>query len=478
MNVQATFRFGNDFFAVDLFAGGGGASEGIRDALGVPPALAVNHDPAAIAMHELNHPETEHMCASVFEVDPVAACRGRTPDLLWASPDCTHHSRAKGGKPRDKNIRALAWVVGMWARAVRPKVICLENVVEFEDWGPLCHRKLPIRERAGETFQQFVGALQDLGYHVEWKHLVAADYGAPTIRKRLFMVARCDGEPIVWPEPTHGEGTGRPWRAAAECIDWSVPCPSIFLTKEEAKAQGLHVKRPLADKTMARIAEGVKRYVIEAQRPFIVPLRGTSKHHKSVHSIGRPLSTVSAQGTHHALVAPYLVSTRNGERKGQRPRTRSLQRPMPTITAQGSQGGLAVAWLAKHYTGVVGSSLRAPLGTVTAKDHHSLVAAFLTKFYGSSSGQNQALDEPMHTIVTKARIGLVTVTIQGEEYAIVDIGMRMLTPRELARAQGFDEDYVLTGTKSQQIGRIGNSVSPPVARAVVAAQFQDALVTV
>jgi DNA (cytosine-5)-methyltransferase 1 len=484
-----------DLFAtVDLFAGGGGASRGIEQATGRSPFLAVNHCPAAIAMHQANHPHTEHRCESVFDVDPIIACRGRKVHGIWASPDCKHHSRAKGGKPLDKKIRGLANIVITWAYAVRPRLVFVENVAEFEDWGPLYPedhpdeklRNRPIPERKGELFQRWVSNLRALGYQLEWRVLNAAEYGTPTKRKRLFVIARRDGKPIKWPTKTHGPGL-LPFRTAGECIDWSIPCPSIFLTKAEAKAQKLNVRRPLADKTMARIAEGVKRYVLDTDEPYIVPGG-----------------------------AGYGVVTGNGERAGQTPRTIDVRQPMKTITASGSQGAVVQAFLAKHYTGVIGSSLADPLGTITAKDHHSLVSAHLTKFYGTSTGASLTdplptitasggrggghlglvevrarkvaafitayygtdkmganLSEPMRTIVSKARFGLVTVEMRGEPYVIVDIGMRMLQPRELATAQGFGPDYVLTGTKGEQIARIGNSVCPPLAAAVVAAQLES-----
>lgn len=425
--------------AVDLFAGGGGASHGIEMATGRSPLVAVNHDPAAIQMHAQNHPGCLHLCESVWDVEPFRP-HGRPLDLLWASPDCKHFSRAKGGRPKSKEIRALAWVVTRWAEAVRPRVICVENVPEFLTWGPLDDAGRPIEGRKGETFRAWAGKLEALGYHVEWRVLVAADYGAPTTRKRLFIVARCDGQDIVWPEPTHGPGREQPHRTAAECIDWSIPAPSIFTRK-----------RPLAEKTQARIAEGIRRFVLEADKPYLA----------------------------------FVANTRNGERKGQRPRVRDLRRPLNTITAQGSQGALVTAFLAKHYTGVVGQGLTRPLGTITAKDHHSLVAAHLTpaaeangrtvaawlmKYYGQGVGQ--AVDEPLHTIPTRDRFGLVTVDLDGETYALTDIGMRMLQPRELATAQGFDADYILTGTKTQQVARIGNSVPPQVVAAIVGAQFR------
>lgn len=483
---------------VDLFAGGGGASEGIAEATGRAPDIAVNHDPAAIETHQVNHPATKHYCASVYEVDPREATNGRAVGLLWLSPDCKHHSKARGGKPRDKGIRSLAWVGVQWAAKVQPRIIALENVDEFRSWGPLDDEGQPIKERSGETFRRFVTRLEDLGYTVRWRTLNAAEYGAPTSRVRFFLVARRDGVTPRWPRKTHGPSRAHPFRTAAECIDWSIPCPSIF-----------ERKRPLAEATQRRIAAGLVRYVLEAPEPYIVPLRGTSPAHRSTHATGKPLSTVSAGGNQHALVAPYLVETRNGERKGQRPRTFDPQAPWRTVTATGSQGAVVAAWLrtmthgqrdhavdepmrtitaahrgeravvgawlAKHYGGVVGQGLRKPLGTVTTRDHHALVAAFLLKYYGQGS-QHQRLAEPLHTIVSKARFGLVTVSIAGEEYVVVDIGMRMLKPHELLAAQFGPEraaTYYTTGTKTEQIARIGNSVPPDVVRALLLAQLDE-----
>jgi DNA (cytosine-5)-methyltransferase 1 len=329
----------------------------------------------------------------------------------------------------------------------------------------------PIKAKAGEHFTEWLQHLTMAGYRVEWRLLRACDYGAPTIRERLYIIARSDGEPIVWPEPTHGPGRPLPWRTAAECIDWTIPCPSIFARK-----------KPLADATQHRVAEGLRRFVLESPRPFIAPLRGTSPGHRSVHPVDGPLSTITGQGQHHALVVPWVANTRNGEAPGQAPRVRSVEEPAWTITATGSQGAVVSAWLAKNYTGVVGSSLSKPMGTVTARDHHSLVeahlghggrarevAAFLVQYYGSG-GQWAKLTEPMRTIVSKARMGLAEVELNGSPWAVTDIGLRMLTPRELATAQGFQRDYVLLGTTAQQIARIGNSVCPDVAEALVRAQ--------
>ena len=263
---------------VDNFAGGGGASTGIEAAIGRPVDIAVNHSPAAIAMHRANHPDTQHYCEDIWEVDPVEACGGRPVGLAWFSPDCTHHSRAKGGKPRKKEIRGLAWVVIRWAKKVRPRVIMLENVEEFASWGPLVKDGYPIKSKAGETYRQFIGKLSDLGYVVNDKPLVCADYGTPTIRKRLFVIARCDGGPVAWPEPTHGEGRPEDWIPASEIIDWSLPCPSIF-----------DRKKPLVEKTMRRIAAGLKRFVIDTGEPFIVPVTHGGGYNRS-HSFQLPLT--------------------------------------------------------------------------------------------------------------------------------------------------------------------------------------------
>lgn len=459
---------------VDLFAGGGGASTGIELALGRSPDVAVNHSRAAIAMHTANHPRTRHLCASVWDVSPREVCGRRRVDLLWASPDCTHFSRAKGSAPRSKGVRSLAHVVVEWARAVRPLVICLENVEEFATWGPLLDDGRPCPERRGETFAAWVEQLRWLGYEVEWRSLVAADYGAPTTRKRLFLVARCDGRPIVWPEPTHGAGRGRPWRTAAEIVDWSIPCPSIF-----------ERRKPLAEATLRRIARGLRRYVIEAAQPFVVTMRGTgpSQIQASARSIHAPIGTVSA-GIHHALVAPTLVQTGYGERVGQAPRSLDLHAPLPTVVACLAPHALVAAFLAKHYGGneTPGTALSRPIDTITTQDHHALVTAslaperdhrdevkaFLVKYYGTAHGAD--VRDPLDTVTTRDRFGLVTV--DGTDYAIADIGMRMLQPRELFAAQGFPSSYdLLDGqlTKTQQIELAGNSVCPPVASAIVRA---------
>ena len=498
---------------VDNFAGGGGASTGIELALGRSPDIAINHNPDAIAMHALNHPNTKHYCEDVWNVDPIEATAGRPVGLAWFSPDCTHFSKAKGGKPKSQKIRGLAGVVTKWAELVRPRLICLENVEEFADWGPLLPNGQPCPIRKGQTFREWWRELEKLGYELDARELVACDYGAPTSRKRLFIIGRCDGQAIRWPEPTHGSDRGLlPYRTAAECIDWSVPCPSIFLSKEEAKK--IRVKRPLEDATLRRVARGVMRYVVNARQPFLVlTLRGTQESHisSSAQSVDQPLRTISAGGTHHALLAPVitplthqgerrvhpgneplptvtganrgelaltaatLINTRNGERHGrhgeQAPRIFDIRKPYSTVTAQGSQGALVAAFLARHYGGHEndGQDVRAPISTITSKDHHHLVHAFLLKYYGTD--QDPKLREPLHTITSKDRFGLVTV--ESQQYYIADIGMRMLQPTELFRAQGFPESVKLIGGKTKQVALCGNSVSPPVAAAIVRANMLE-----
>lgn len=417
---------------VDNFAGGGGASMGIEQALGRPVDVAINHDPAAVHMHQMNHPHTRHFCENIFEVDPLHATGGRPVGLAWFSPDCTHHSRAKGGQPRSRKIRGLAWIVLRWAALARPRVIILENVQEFADWGPLTRRaKRPKRDRKGETFRRWLDQLRQLGYEVEYRTLNAADYGAPTHRKRLFLVARRDGLPIVWPEPTHGPGRANPYRTAAECIDWSLPVTSIF-----------ERRRPLAEATCRRIATGIVRYVLEDPQPFIIAI-----DHKS---------TIATENR-HALVMSFLAKHYGGVIG------HKLDRPIGTVTAR-DHHSIVVAHLTKFYGTNVGASPCEPLPTVTAGGKHlAEVRAFLIKYYGTAVGQD--VSKPLGTVTSKHKFGLVT--IRGEPWKIVDIGLRMLEPRELARAQGFHDDYLLIGSKANQIAMIGNSVSPPNAAAVV-----------
>lgn len=490
---------------VDNFAGGGGASEGIEQALGRPVDYAINHDPEAIAMHAANHPRTEHLTTGVWDVNPTKLCAGRQVGLGWFSPDCTFFSKARGGKPfRDRDAarrrRGLAWLIPYWMKTVRPRVVMLENVEEFADWGPLLPDGSVCPIRRGITFRRWHRMIENLGYSIDMRELKACDYGAPTTRKRLFVIARCDGQQIVFPEATHGPGR-IPYRTAAECIDWSIPCPSIFTRQ-----------RPLAEATLRRIARGVMRYVVHNPKPFVVPLT----HHGEFrgHSIDKPLPTIT--GAHRgelALISPSWINTRNGERVGQAPRARSIMEPLPTVTAEGSQGAVVAAFLARHYGGHEndGSALDSTMHTVTAKDHHALVTshlvklkgtcldgqpidvplhtvqaggnhygevrAFLLKYYGTRSIGSD-LSAPMHTVTSTDRFGLVTV--HGEDYQIIDIGMRMLQPRELFRAQSFRDDYIIDPifngkplTKTMQVEKCGNSVNPVVAEALVNANVVE-----
>ncbi|MFC4255420.1 DNA cytosine methyltransferase [Altererythrobacter xixiisoli] len=622
-----------DGLIVDNFAGGGGASTGIEAALGRAVDIAINHDEEAIRMHEVNHPGTVHIRNNIWQIDPREVTGGRKVSLAWFSPDCKHFSKAKGGKPREKSIRDLAWVVVLWAQRVKPDLILLENVEEFRTWGPLCEQGYPIKERAGETFKKWSDELRKAGYNIQWKELRACDYGAPTIRKRFFMIARRDGLPIVWPAPTHGKpdspdvlsGKLKPWRTAAEIIDWSIPCPSIF-----------ERKKPLAEKTLRRIAHGIMKFVVNNPAPFIVPLT----HHQDGArgaSTDQPMATVTgANRGEHAIVTPFFARTahgdvdRNGKRRGQG--SHGPEEPYPTVTQSGDSA-LIVPHITKFRSGAVGHDIAEPLHTVTANSFvkrpggsaplgvvaavlerqfgksagadpqepmptitaggggkTAAVAAFLSPFYGekadgrvrsanaadqpirtqstenrfgvicahieqanggpkdvsmrgrraddplstvTASGTHQRVvtsnliklrgtcqhghptDEPLHTVsaggthmaevraflikyygneqdghgldspigtvTVQDRFGLVTVTIAGEEYVIVDIGMRMLSPRELFNAQGFPPDYIIDRdaegrpiTKTAQVAKCGNSVCPPLSEALVRANVPGA----
>lgn len=535
---------------IDNFAGGGGASTGIEAAIGRPVDIAINHDPKAIAMHAANHPGTHHLCENVWKVDIGKVVDGRPVGLCWFSPDCKHFSKAKGGKPVAKRIRGLAWVALKWAGIAKPRIIVIENVEEFQQWGPLVDGR-PCPRRKGMTFKRWVTQLRNLGYVVDWRELRACDYGAPTIRKRLFVIARRDGQPICWPERTHGKGLS-PYRTAAECIDWNLRCSSIFLTRKEGRAIG--VNRPLADATMRRIAKGVERYVIGAAKPFIVnithtgegrvesvdePLRtvtGANRGEKALvfpfierqfgnsagNSASSPLGTTTAGGGgKSALVAAFLGTYYGANRPGG-DRTATVEEPLRTQPTE-NRHALVAAFLAQHNGGVVGHPAERPLSTITLRGtqqalvtshlmklrgtcrdgqrvdqpaptvtgegkHIAEVRAFLLKYYGTP--QDPRLDEPLHSVTTKHRFGLVTV--HGEDYEIVDIGMRMLTPRELFRAQGFPEGYIIDGgrdvcnaqgsllggewlelTKTVQVRMCGNSVAPPAAEAIVRAQESE-----
>jgi DNA (cytosine-5)-methyltransferase 1 len=453
---------------VDNFAGGGGASTGIEIAIGRSVDIAINHDPAAIKMHKVNHPTTEHYCESVWDVDPVEAVKGRKVGLAWFSPDCKHFSKAKGGKPVNKNIRGLAWVAVKWAAKVKPRIIILENVEEFKTWGPIKNGQ-PDPAKRGKIFESFKDSLKKLGYKVEHRELRASDFGAPTIRKRFFLIARCDGKDIEWPRSTHGDpdkievmkGLLKPWRTAGEIIDWNIQCKSIF-----------DRKKPLSENTLRRIARGIEKFVVNNPKPFITMLGQTGGGDR-LHDIEKPLSTIVSKAE-HLLVVPTLIQMGYGDAEGKR--VLDLEKPLGTITAGGNKFAVATAFITQQYKSSIGMSLEKPLGTVTSVNKNNLVMAFLMKYYGSDTGQS--MDEPLHTVTTKDRFGLIT--IKGEDFQIIDIGMRMLEPSELFKAQGFPEDYIIDRDidgnyypKSAQIARCGNAVPPPFAEALVRANVAE-----
>ena len=542
----------NGELIVDNFAGGGGASTGIELATGKSVDIAINHDPEAIRMHKANHPHTKHYCEDVWQVDPVRACKGHPVGLAWFSPDCKHFSKAKGGKPKDKFIRGLAWVACRWAGLVRPRVIMLENVEEFKTWGPLNRGHHPIKAKQGKTFEKFVQQLQDLGYEVQFRELVAADYGAPIMRKRFFMIARCDGYPIIWPEPTHAPrdsedvkaGLLKPYVGAYTQIDFSRPCPSIFDTAQEIKEKyGIRAVRPLASKTMERIARGLKKFVLDNPEPFIIqcnhggkrrpnnirepmptitgkhgygiveptltPYMGTNTTNHPGGNCKDPIHTITT-GNQQCLITPTLIQYHSETAKGE-VRGQTIEDPIMTVDGS-NRYGLVTSFLHKYYDGGykgAGDSVENPLPTVTAWDHNSVVTAnliqmnkncygrdiadplptitagdghfgevraFLIKYYGNGSAED--VTEPLDTITSRDRFGLVT--IQGVDYQIVDIGLRMLEPRELYGCQGFPDDYIIdhdfeghTYPRSEQVRRCGNSVCPPLPAAMVRSNLPE-----
>lgn len=572
-----------DEIIVDNFAGGGGASTGIELATGRRVAIAINHDPDAIRMHRTNHPYTEHLQASVWDVDPVAVCRGRSVGLSWLSPDCKHFSKAKGAALVDRKIRGLAWITLRWAAKMRPRVIILENVEEFQTWGPV-RRGKPVKKLAGTTFRKFISQLEALGYTVEFRELVAADYGAPTSRKRFYMIARCDGKPIVWPNPTHSKtgADGLPkWRSAAEIIDWSLPCPSVFASKAEIMERyGLKAVRPLAKNTMRRVIRGVEKFTIRSGKPFIVQ----QKFQNAAQNIEKPLTTVTAVGAHELckpLLAPVTVTdnsnsvgatvgepmntVRTGGGGGQMMVTPFLAEcnhsggghiapvgdAYKTITAKHTGGivapsliqyhteqtesvrasglgtpintvdasnryGLTCANLVEYYTGGRPLDVQDPMHTVTSHDREAVVAAHVVKFKGDDLGHG--MSDPMQTVTTSAgefaecvacmakmhrgdNLGhwpeirallnefcgytlaedeVLLLEISGALYYIADIGLRMLSPRELYNAMGFPPDYIIDRDylgnkykKSAQVARCGNAVCPPMATALVRANLPE-----
>lgn len=574
----------NGELIVDNFAGGGGASTGIELATGYSVDIAINHDPEAIKMHKANHPNTKHYCENVWAVDPVKACKGHPVGLAWFSPDCKHFSKAKGGKPKDKNIRGLAWVALRWAGLVRPRVIMLENVEEFQQWGPLNRRHHPIKKKKGQTYRKFIKQLWELGYTVQTKELIAADYGAPTMRKRFFLIARCDGGSIIWPEPTHGPvdseavktGLLKPYVGAYTQLDFSLPCPSIFDTSEEIKEKyGIRAVRPLAQKTMDRIARGLKKFVLDNPEPFIIqcnhggerrpndirepmptitgkhgygivePYMVQCKYNNEAQDVQKPIGTLTTVGSHLLVepkLAPYMgtnttnhpggnckdpihtITTGNqqclisptliqyhSETSKDGVRGQTIEDPIMTVDSS-NRYGLVTSFLHKYYDGGykgAGETVENPLPTVTAWDHNSVVTAnliqmnnhcdgkdirqplptitagdghfgevraFLIKYYGQGTGQD--IKDPLDTVTAHDRFGLVT--INGTDYQIVDIGLRMLEPKELYGCQGFPDDYIIdhdytgkTYPRSEQVRRCGNAVCPPIPAALVRANLPE-----
>lgn len=509
----------NGELIIDNFAGGGGASTGIELATGYSVDIAINHDPEAIKMHKANHPNTNHYCEDVWQVDPTEVCKERPVALAWFSPDCKHFSKAKGGKPKDKFIRGLAWVACRWAGLVRPRVIMLENVEEFKTWGPLNRSHRPIKKKQGVTFHKFVTQLENLGYEVEFRELVAADYGTPTMRKRFFLIARCDGQPIIWPDPTHGpagsdkvkDGILQPYVGAYTQLDFSLPCPSIFDTAEEIKRKyGIRAVRPLAPKTMERIARGLKKFVIDNAEPFIVQVNHSGSNWDYCKSMNEPLGVITAKHgfgvvepymiqigqtgfladknkdvqeplttnvskNENCLISPILIQY-HSEVSENDVRGQKIENPLMTVDAS-NRYGLVTSFISKFYKTGIGQDLKEPLHTVTTSaGHFGEVRAFLIKYYGEGTGQD--ITQPLDTVTTKDRFGLVT--IKGVDYQIVDIGLRMLEPRELYGCQGFPDDYVIdqdytgkTYPRSEQVRRCGNAVCPPIPAALVKANLPE-----
>lgn len=502
-----------DEIIVDNFAGGGGASTGIEIATGKRVAIAINHDPAAILMHKKNHPYTEHLQASVWDVDPKAVCRGRPVGLAWFSPDCKHFSKAKGAALVDRKIRGLAWITLRWAATVRPRVIILENVEEFQTWGPVRKGK-PVKKLAGTTFRKFISQLEALGYTVEFRELVAADFGAPTSRKRFYMIARCDGKPIAWPKPTHSKtgADGLPkWRCASEIIDWSLPCPSVFASKSEIMERyGLKAVRPLAKNTMRRIIRGVDKFTIRSGKPFIVECNHSGGGH--IAPVGDAYKTITAKHT-GGIVDPSLIQYHTEQTESVR--ASGLGAPINTVDAS-NRYGLTCANLVEYYTGGRPLDVREPMHTVTSHDREAVVAAHVVKFKGDNLGHGA--DEPMQTVTTSAgefaaceaylakmhggdelvywplirdllnefcgytlaEDEVLLLEIGGALYYIADIGLRMLSPRELYNAMGFPPDYIIDRDylgheygRSKQVARCGNAVCPPVASALVRANLPE-----
>lgn len=468
----------DDEIVVDLFAGGGGASTGLELGLQRPVNVAVNHSAIAIAVHEANHPAARHYTSDVYEVDPHIATQGCRVGWLHASPDCTHHSQARGGQPRDRKLRALSWVVLKWAGTVKPRVISMENVKQLLQWGPLVAKRdqtgrvvkldgtvaapgervpvseqflVPCKKRVGSYFKLFVAELNSLGYEVSWKELVAADHGVPTIRRRLFLLARCDGLPIRWPEASHTASREKnpglkQWRSAAHnCIDWGIQPKSIF-----------DRKKPLKEATLRRIARGIKKFVLDAEDPFVVNQMPATP--PGLHGV----DTGGPYPEAHAAAVAFLAQMNGGFNTTP---GHDVRQPISTITNTGSQQQLVTASLVQ---------LRDHCDDGAVEAGAERVYGFLAMYY-SNGTQFYDLAKPLPTVTTRDRMALVTVTVRGERFVIVDIGLRMLTPRELFRGQGFPDSYIIDRkadgaplSKAASVRLVGNSVPPGLLQAIAA----------
>ena len=486
---------------IDCFAGGGGASVGIEMALGRPVDIAINHDPDAILMHKTNHPDTVHLTEDIFKVDLQKYVKDRHVALIWASPDCTSHSKAKGGQPRKKGLRILPWAVFKHAKQILPDVIIMENVEEIQQWGPLDEQGHPIPERKGEDYKKFITAMKSLGYIFDSRELVAADYGAPTTRKRWYAIFRRDGKDIIWPEPTHSKGGANglnQWEPIYKYLDLDDWGKSIFGRK-----------KPLAKNTMNRIARGLEKFVFNNPEPFIVQVnhsgdnfRGQSIHEPMPTITGKhgygvvepymvqigqtgfsadrskdvrePLTTIVSKNE-HCLISPTLIQY-HSETNSDEVRGQGIENPIMTVDSS-NRYGLVTSFLSKFYKTGIGQDEREPLHTVTTSaGHFGEVRAFLIKYYGEGTGQD--IEQPLDTVTSRDRFGLVT--IQGVEYQIVDIGLRMLEPKELYGCQGFPDDYIIdhdstgkTYSRSEQVKRCGNAVCPPIPAAMVRSNLPE-----
>jgi len=441
------------FNVVDMFCGAGGESTGIMQAAFEQDMnvnlLAINHWERALETHAANHPRAEHLCESVERIDPTQAVKGGRLDLLWASPECTHHSVARGGRPKSDQSRASAWLILKWLSELYVERVIIENVPEFLSWGPLDSNGKPIQSQKGKTFRAFLLSMQSLGYTVDWKILTAADYGDPTTRRRLFIQAVKGRKRIMWPQITHMDGDNimgyQPWIPARDIIDWSIPGTSIF-----------DRKKPLAEATMRRIAAGIEKYWGDYAKPFLAVLYGTS----DARSLDLPLPSVTTSGAHHALIEPFISRFHGGE--GSEKRNHSVDDPLPTLDTS-NRYALVEPFITEYYGNGGTEPVSKPLKTVTTKDHFALLEPFLIDNH--TNGAPAEIKEPLHTVTTKGWFGLIESNYHGR----FDIRFRMLKNSELKRAQGFPDDYILTGNTTEQTKQIGNAVPVNTAKALALA---------